>query len=254
MSNAWLVSPWFLDVSEPGLRAAAPREAAINPAKPHAESPEGLAPLHRAIADFVHLALAGGQRPIAFTGDCMAAIPALSGVYRAGLDPTLVWIDAHGDFNTPETSPSGALVGMPLAMMTGRGPQGYCEGDTPIRLEDRKIVRVDVRDLDPGEADLVEAARLPVFSMAAFGTLTIEGPVHVHFDPDVICAEEAPGFRFPAPGGPTVEETCTALARFAAANDIRSISLGGWTPALDPDGRTEAAVRAAFQALTGSLT
>ena len=114
---------------------------------------------------------------------------------------------------------------------------------------------VDVRDLDPGQVELVEVARLPVFSMAAFGTHTIEGSVHVHFNPDVIYAQHAPGFRFPAPGGPNVEETCATPARFAAANDIRSISLGGWTLALDPDRRPyRGRHRAAFLALTGSLT
>jgi arginase family enzyme len=87
--------------------------------------------------------------------------------------------------------------------------------------------------------------------MEALAALRLVGPVHVHFDPDVISATDAPGFRFPAAGGPSTAEVCAALKIFAVANDVRSISLGGWTQSMDLSGKTEAAVRATFDALTG---
>ncbi|MEL6584643.1 MAG: arginase family protein [Pseudomonadota bacterium] len=253
MYDRWLFSPWFLNHYEPGLVAAAPGMADVNrPEGTLSESPKGLFPIHARIHSFVEETLSIGERPVTFTGDCLAAIPALAGVQSAGRDdPWIVWVDAHGDFNTPETSPSGALVGMPLAMMTGRGPQDYCLQLALNPIPDERIILVDVRDLDPLEEKLVAEAELKVISMEALGSLQLNGPVHLHFDPDVISAQEAPGFRFPAQGGPSAGEVCRALKLFMMLNNVTSISLGGWTPRLDTSGQTATAVRACFDAITG---
>ena len=85
-----------------------------------------MARLYRPIADFVEETLRAGARPVSLAGDCCAAIPVLAGLRAAGVEPVLVWIDAHGDFNTPETSPSPFLGGMPPARMGGAGPHWVC--------------------------------------------------------------------------------------------------------------------------------
>ena len=90
--------------------------------------------LHRPLADFIHKTIRQGDRPVSFAGDCCTTLGVVAGLQRADLNPTLIWLDAHGDFNTWETSPSGFLGGMPLAMMVGRGEQTMAETCRTIPL------------------------------------------------------------------------------------------------------------------------
>jgi arginase len=252
MTSRWLVTPFYFEHPEPALFSAAPDGAVANePAGISDRSPGCMTRLHRPIAEFVGKALRDGVRPISMAGDCCAAIPVLAGLGAAGIEPTLVWIDAHGDFNTPETSPSQFLGGMPLAMMVGRGPQWMCEavGLTPI-AEDR-VWLIDGRDLDPLESSALDASRVNRAEVAGLAALPLTGPVLVHIDLDVIDATDAPGFNYPVPGGPGAAETEDARAALAALADIRAISISGWTDALDPSGATGAACRRVLRALTG---
>ena len=252
MTSHWLVTPFYFEHPEPALFSAAPDGVAANePTGISDRSPDSMARLHRPIADFAAKALRAGTRPVSLVGDCCAAIPVLAGLQATGVDPTLIWIDAHGDFNTPETSPSQFLGGMPLAMMVGRGPQWMCEavGLTPIPEE--RVWLIDGRDLDPLERAALDTSQVNRAEVADLGGLTIDGPVHVHIDLDVIDATDAPGFNYPVPGGPGATETADACAQLAATADIRAISISGWTDALDPSDVTGSACRRVLRALTG---
>lgn len=252
MEKRWLVTPWYFEHHEPVLATAAPEGTPLNdPGEVADRSPESLAKLHRPIADFVAEAAGAGLRPISVAGDCCAAVPVLAGLTRAGVEPTLVWVDAHGDFNTPETSPSQFLGGMPLAMMAGRGPQWMCEAVGGARIAEERIWLVDARDLDPGERDALEASKVRRCSVEDMASLRIEGPVWVHADLDVIDAAEAPGMNYPVHGGPSAEELADALATLRHNVDLRAVSICGWTERLDPDGRTGVACRRAVAALAG---
>jgi arginase len=210
-----------------------------------------MARLHRPIAHFVDHALSTTMRPISLAGDCCTAIPVLAGLRAAGIDPTVIWIDAHGDFNTPETSPSQFLGGMPLAMMVGRGPQWMCEAVGLTPLPEEKVWLIDGRDLDPLERDALDASQINRAKVADLASLTFDGPLHVHIDLDVIDATEAPGFNYPVPGDPSAAETAAACAELAERGNIRAISISGWTEALDPNSSTGAACRRVLRALTG---
>jgi arginase len=252
MTSRWLVTPFYFEHPEPALFSAAPEGAAKNaPTGITDRAPASMARLHQPIAEFVEQTLHSGARPISLVGDCCAAIPVLAGLRTAGVEPTLVWIDAHGDFNTPETSPSQFLGGMPLAMMVGRGPQWMCEAVGLAPLPEELVWLIDGRDLDPLEREALDASRVNRAGVAGLAALEFAGPLHVHIDLDVIDAAEAPGFNYPVPGGPGAAETADACAQLAARTDIRAISISGWTEALDPGGTTGAACRRVLRALTG---
>ena len=250
MQNRWLLTPQFFDVPEPALAKAAPEGVDVN--GPHDipdRSAASMAAVHRPIADFVAVAAADNSRPVSVAGDCCASLPVLAGLQRAGIAPTLVWIDAHGDFNTPETSPSQFLGGMPLAMMVGRGPQWMCESVGLATLPEESVWLIDGRDLDPLERQALDASAIRRTGMAGLKTLRITGPVWVHLDCDVMDSTEVPGFQYPVPNGPSVVDTVAALTIFAAANDIAAVSLSGWTDDLDPSGATARACKQALDAL-----
>jgi arginase len=252
MTSHWLVTPFFFEHPEPALFSVAPDGAATNaPTRITDRSPDSLARLHQPIAEFVETTLRAGARPVSLAGDCCAAIPVLAGLQAAGVAPTLIWIDAHGDFNTPETSPSQFLGGMPLAMMVGRGPQRMCAavGLTPIA--EPRVWLIDGRDLDPLERAALDTSQVNRARITDLAGLKFDGPVQVHIDLDVIDATEAPGFNYPVAGGPSVAEVASACAGLATRADIRAISISGWTQALDPSGATQAACARVLRALSG---
>lgn len=250
MRDQWIVTPQYFEHAEPALVGEAPNDAAVN--GPHAiadREEAAMARLHRPIADAVAGALKAGARAVNLAGDCCAAVPALAGCQRAGLTPHIVWVDAHGDFNTPETSPSQFLGGMPLAMMVGRGPQWMMESVGATPAAEAAVTLVDGRDLDPLEAEAVSGSDLGHIETGALASLRLEGPVLLHIDLDVLDAGEAPAFNYPVQGGPDAAALADALAGFRAGNDIRCISLSAWSPSRDADGATGAACRRALAPL-----
>ena len=252
MNDRWLLAPYYFEHPEPALASAAPEQAEINdPGAIADRSPSEMARMHRPVEAFVRRAAAEGARPISLAGDCCAAVPMLAGLRAAGVEPAQVWIDAHGDFNTPETSPSQFLGGMPLAMMVGRGPQWMCEAVGLEPLPEERVWLIDGRDLDPLERDALDASQINRVEVGGMGALGLAGPVHVHIDLDVIDANEAPGFNYPVPGGPGVEAVAEGCAALAASADIRAISISGWTGARDPDGVTGAACCKVINELAG---
>ncbi|MEM7684329.1 MAG: arginase family protein [Pseudomonadota bacterium] len=251
MQNRWILTPQFFEDPEPALACAVPDDATQN--GPHAISDrtaESIAKLHRPIADFVEVTARLGDRPVSIAGDCCASIPVLAGLQRAGVSPVLVWIDAHGDFNTPETSPSQFLGGMPLAMMVGRGPQWMCESLAMKPQAEHRVWLIDGRDLDPLERAAMDASAVRRTGIAGLDTLRINGPVWVHLDVDVFDSDEVTAFKYPVPGGPSVEDTLDACQSFANDNRIVAVSVSGWSGELDTDGSTADASNRVIGALT----
>lgn len=252
MINRWLITPQFFEKPEPALAEVVPEGATMN--GPHAipdRSAANMARVHLPIATFTRDTLKAGNRPISVAGDCCASIPVLAGIRATGIEPVLVWIDAHADFNTPGTSPSQFLGGMPLAMIVGRGPQWMCESINLKPIAENRVWLIDGRDLDPLERVALDASAVRRTGMTGLKSLQIEAPVHLHLDIDVIDSSEAPGSNYPVAGGPSVADTVAACAAFAAENDIIAISISGWTCSLDLGGRTKDACAAVLEALIG---
>jgi arginase len=254
VENRFILTPYFIDRPVDHFRSLAGEDWVVNaPPLPDGDLQERVSCLHRPLADFVAKTAAEGRRPVSFCGDCCSAIAVLAGLQRAGMAPTLIWFDAHGDFNTWQTSPSGFLGGMPLAMIAGHGEQRMARAVGLSTQPEARIVLSDARDLDPEEAAALAASK--VVHLPDIGALLDrplpEGPLYVHFDCDVIDSAEAPAQHYPAPDGPGATQVEAVFRRLAASGRVAAVSLCAWNPDRDPDRTTEATVLGAFRALIG---
>ena len=153
----------------------------------------------------------------------------------------LLWLDAHGDFNTPETSPSGFLGGMPLAMLVGRGEQTLTDAVNLNPIPEAQVILTDARDLDPGERLAVESSEVThlVDARDLLDYPLPDRPLYIHFDTDVLTPEDAPAMNYLASGGPTAEELERVFRRLAESGRVIAASLSSWNPELDQDGRSQ---------------
>lgn len=173
--------------------------------------------------------------PIVLAADCVSAIGTLRGLYRP--DIGVVWYDAHGDFNTEETTPSGFLGGMPLAMLVGRGRQLIMQGVGLAPLPEEHIIITDARDLDPEEGENLRASKLvhlPDIEDLMTAPLPA-GPIYIHLDVDVVDPAEIGGMSYPAPGGPSIETTARTLERVAREGQVVGLLASLWNEALAED-------------------
>jgi len=220
--------PFFMGEPMP-FRGQVPDSRDLAPELPHAPPQERMGVLYRDLAGMV-----AGEKgtPVVISGDCMVVIGVLAGLQRRGVDPTLLWFDAHGDFHTWETTASGFLGGMPLAMVTGRGEQTVVDAAGMKPLADDRVVLVDARDLDPGEDEAVAESRMQVVAVDEVPGLEIPGPLYVHVDVDVVRPEDLPGVNYPVPGGPSLTAMLSAMEHLAATGRVVAFSISSWNPDL----------------------
>jgi arginase len=253
MTDRWLVTPFSLDQPASELLGLAAAGAWVNRAA-LSDGPtlQRLAGLHESLAAAVQAAVTAGERPVSIAGDCCAVIPVITGLQRAGLAPRLLWLDAHGDFNTPATSPSGFLGGMPLAMLVGRGDTTLLRALGTRPLAEADVLLCDARDLDPEEGRAL--ARSAVRHCRSLDAVMRESlgdhPLHVHLDCDILSLEDAPAMRYPVPGGPRVPALHDLGRHLAAMGAPLSVSVTTWAFDRDADGCT---ATACLQALAGLL-
>lgn len=254
MRNQYILTPYFLDRHDPALLDLAREDWTVNETalKGDSEMARTLC-VHRPLADRVSEAAEAGRRPVGVAGDCCATIPVMAGLQRAGIHPLFLWLDAHGDFNTWDTTPSGFLGGMPLAMMVGLGEQTMIENVRMDPIPDGDVIMSDGRDLDPGEHELVEASRLRHFpDVLELLRCDLSGrPVYVHFDTDILDPSEAPAMGYPAPGGPPSCDLERVFRHLADHCDIAALSISTWRSNMDEDGRSRSLCMGLFEILTG---
>jgi arginase len=241
MTNKHIISPFYLDEPVPGLELLAQADWLFNkPQLPGGDTQGRMSIIHRGITPLVEETVRDGDRPVVISGDCCITTGVLAGLQRAGIDPILVWFDAHGDFNTWETTPSGFLGGMPLAMLVGLGEQRMPQAVGLNSLPEERVILADARDLDPGEKDLLDASRVNILKdvMDLLEYSLPDRPLYVHFDTDVIDPADAPAMNYPAPGGPSASELNVVFQHLARSADIVAVSLSSWNPELDEDNRT----------------
>ncbi|MBO1004041.1 arginase [Pseudogracilibacillus auburnensis] len=191
--------------------------------------------------------------PLVLGGDHSIAIGSIAGVSKHYENLGVIWYDAHGDINTVETSPSGNIHGMPLAVNLGLGHQKLTEilyNQPKIKAEN--VVLIGVRDLDEGEKDLLRKLNIKVYTMHEIDRIgmpqvikeTIEylkertDGVHLSFDLDGINPSEAPGVGTPVIGGVTYRESHLALEMLAESNIITSAEFVEVNPMLDDKNKT----------------
>jgi arginase len=251
MADQFILTPYFLDQYLPKLSdLAQPHWKVIQEQLPESSPQRGMAALYETLAAAVSQTLTADHRPVSISGDCCATLGMAAGLQRAGIDFTLIWFDAHGDFNTWETSPSGFLGGMPLAMLAGRGEQTICNAIGLAPLAEESIILSDGRDLDSLEADAVRASALQhVKDLSQLGARVPAGPLYIHMDMDIINPKEAPAQNFVAPGGPSLREFQEVCSVLNQTGQIAAVSMSTWNPDLDRDGRTQQACLAALNGL-----
>ena len=235
MKRRTILTPYFLDQGLPGLEVLAEPDWIIYQKElPKADLLTRISGLHTALAVQVENAVREGQLPVSLAGDCCTAIGLLAGLNRAELYPLLIWFDAHGDFNTRETSPSGFLGGMPLAMLAGLGDLTLLENLKMEAILQEQIILTDGRDLDPGEKELVANASLTHLQdpLELLNYPLGEQSIWVHFDTDIVNPEESPAQNYPAPGGPGAEDLERVFRYLASTGLIKAVSLSSWAPGL----------------------
>jgi arginase len=198
------------------------------------------------IATRVRVVAAEHRMPLVLGGDHSIAMGTLAGMHAAcGLGGVL-WIDAHGDLNRPETSPSGNVHGMPLAAALGACGFDLEGFESSPWVDPARVALVGVRSLDPGEKELVKDRGLAVFTMAdidrrgvadvmreAIDVTRGPGFVHLSLDVDVCDPEIAPGVGTPVRGGLSYREAHLAMELIAEADILTSMEVVEVNPILD---------------------
>ena len=241
MRTTRILTPTLLDAPVPGLDhlARAGGWTLNAPPLPSGDQLARTGAVLTALAVRVEAAAKAGERPVLLGGDCCQPIAVMAGLGRAGIRPMLLWLDAHGDFNTHETTVSGFVGGMPLAMLTGRGRLDLLHAVGLEPMPDRDVVLSDARNLDPREAELLAASavrRVPAID-DAIAMLPADRPVYVHVDVDVVNGAELQQTLYPEPGGPSAADVSRALAHLRDTRDVVAVSMTAWSPPLDGDGR-----------------
>ena len=186
-------------------------------------------------------ALADGRVPVIAAADCSISVTTLPAAMRHRPDAKVLWLDAHGDYNTPGTSGSGYLGGMCLAGACGEWEAGL--GDT---IAPERVVLAGVRDLDPGERELLERSAATVIGASAVETLVavknaLDGaPVFIHLDLDVLGPEEFPA-AVPAPGGLSSDKLYDLMEAVAEDSELIGIEITAFEAPEDGDERADMA-------------
>lgn len=212
--------------------------------------------LHRALAKGVSTTVADGAFPLVLAGNCGSALGTVSGVRAAtpndSSDIGVLWLDAHGDFNTPETTTSGFLDGMALAALTGRCWQTLTSSIPGFRpVSDAHVVLVGARDLDPAEETALarsRVARVDAARMQAVGAHSAlddalaalarhVSRIYLHIDLDVHDPADAQANQYAVPGGLSAGMVRELVRVVADRFSIAAAALTAYDPAYDADGR-----------------
>ncbi|MDZ7290952.1 MAG: arginase family protein [candidate division KSB1 bacterium] len=211
------------------------------------------------LAAQVRSATEKGSFPLVLAGTCNSCLGTLAGLGERNIG--VVWFDAHGDFNTPATSPSGFLDGMALAMAAGLCHDELAQSIgliTPVPLS--QILHLGGRDFDSLEREALQHSKVQVITaleMQQAGGAAAVAPaleklrehvhdIYLHVDIDVLNSEQYPANEFPAPGGLALEELIRMVRLTGENFSVCAAALTAYNPQFDPEGKT---LRAGLQVL-----
>lgn len=196
-------------------------------------------------------AIKNGEIPLFLGGDHSAAIGSIGGVTHES-PCGLIWVDAHGDFNTPETSASQNIHGMALAILLGKGSQQLVNVGRPgPKLAPENVIMIGIRDLDPEEKRLLGSSGCTVYTMRDVDELGMHtvlrnalkklehlSKIHLSLDMDAIDPQEAPGVGTPSPGGLTYREAQLIMETLCDSGKLQSADVMEANPILDTKNKT----------------
>jgi arginase len=192
-----------------------------------------------------------GEMAIFLGGDHSISIGTVSGISKQR-KPGVIWVDAHADYNTPKTSPSGNIHGMPVASLLGEGPEPLVNLGYPgPKLDPSQVVMIGIRNLDLEERRRVAASGIKVFTVTdideqgiasitrqALDHLSRFDALHISLDMDSLDPDVAPGVGTPIPGGLTYREAHLLMEILASSHKIRSMDIVEINPILDNHNQT----------------
>lgn len=191
--------------------------------------------------------------PLVIGGDHSIALGTIPGVVKARGPVGVIWIDAHADFNTAESTPSGNIHGMPLAALVGIGDKRLVDlGGSGRKVDPTRVVIIGSRDLDPGEKAFLREVGVNVFTMKEIDRLGLASVMeqaielatrdtnglHISFDMDAVDPDFAPGVGTRVPGGLTYREAHLSLELIADSGKMTSLEIVEVNPTLDHENRT----------------
>lgn len=212
-----------------------------------------VADANQKLAEMVDQEIAKNRFPLVLGGDHSIAIGSLAGISKHYENLGVIWYDAHGDLNSNETSPSGNIHGMPLAVSLGIGHERLTNIlDYQPKIKPENIVIVGARSLDPGEKELIREKGIKVYTMHEIDSIgmtkviseTIEylkertDGVHLSLDLDGLDPEEAPGVGTPVIGGLSYRESHLAMEMLEESNILTSAEFVEVNPILDDKNKT----------------
>ncbi len=219
----------------------------------HLKYLESILKVSEELADTVTSAIVAKEFPLILGGDHSIALGSITGVTRVYKDISVIWIDAHADFNTEETTPSGNIHGMILASLAGIGNSRLTSigGWTP-KLDPQKIVIIGTRELDSGERELLRSHHVHVFTMSDIDqhgisnvmqeALLLAGKasdgIHLSLDMDALDPVHAPGVGTPVRGGLTYREAHMIMELIADTGHLIGMDVVEVNPILDRENTT----------------
>lgn len=256
MKPIYVLVPYWMGEFNPSQAAIARHNwRLLTPAIPDGSPTERMGVICHAVADEVARIRAEGNLPVIIQADCTSTIGVMAGLQRESPDFTLVWYDAHGDFNTHETTPSGFIGGMPLAMLCGRGEQTIMAGAGARIHPETDIILTDGRDLDPEEAEtLAQSAITHLPDVAGLSSFSLPGKaIYIHFDSDVLSSTDMAATNYLAKGGASLETIEASLSSLAQTKRVITVSITTWSPELDEDGSADQLVTGVVERLVTQL-
>ena len=231
--------------------------------EPHGEIASAFASA-RWLAQHVSAARADGAFPIVLAGNCMAAVGVFAGLRsRSRRVPGVCWFDAHGDYNTPETSTSGFLDGMALATLTGRCWTALTDTISDFRpAPEESVLLFGTRDLDRAERAALQASAIQWPKRQSDNALDDEqlaelrtrfGEVYLHIDFDVLDVSEARANQFSCPGGLTRAQLVDLVRTIGASFHIGAASFTAYDPSFDARNAIPSIARELVEVIVNSL-
>jgi arginase len=234
--------------------------------EPKLKNIDCIVPAARLVAEAVAGSMQAGRFPLVLGGDHSIALGSIRGAAKVK-KPGVIWVDAHADFNTPETTPSGNIHGMPLAALCGRGDARlvrlWDEETVPV-IDPQRVAIVGAHDLDPGEKTNLSEAGILVLSMEQIDRMGMFAAmekaiehisrdtdgIYLSFDVDALDPRHAPGVGTPVAGGLTYREAHLACELVAETGKLIGMDMVEVNPILDAQNQTaELAVALILSAL-----
>jgi arginase len=210
-------------------------------------------PMGRRVAGAVATSIQGGRLPLVLGGDHSLSVGSIRGAARHR-KLGVIWLDAHGDFNTPQTTPSGNIHGMPLAALCGIGDPRLTAlwDETPPVIDPKRVAVIGARDLDPGEKDNLREADVLVLGMEQIDRIGMVAAVersiervsrdvdgiYLSMDLDALDPRDAPGVGTPVPGGLTYREAHLVCEVVAETGKLIGMDIVEVNPILDERNQT----------------